>query len=115
MSALTFNITSNSYCFIPEAHVCFLSCNILTLYLSTMGNLTGPSLDLFKFGKLSKYGMKGNPLKNNMDIRKKRIMTAIIPYNIEQVRRERITYVYQEQKSVGSFRLAPVIPEHGIK
>lgn len=47
----------------PEPHVCFSSCNILTLYLSTMGNLTGPSLDLFKFGKLSKYGMKGNPLK----------------------------------------------------
>lgn len=36
---------------------------MLTLYLSTMGNLTGPSLDLLKFGKLSKCGMKGKPLK----------------------------------------------------
>lgn len=36
---------------------------IFTLYLSTMGNLTGPSLDLFKFGKLSKCGMKGKPLE----------------------------------------------------
>lgn len=36
---------------------------IVTLYLSTIGNLTGPSLDLLKFGKLSKCGIKGKPLK----------------------------------------------------
>lgn len=35
----------------------------LTLYLSTIGNLTGPSLDLLKFGKLSKCGIKGRPLQ----------------------------------------------------
>lgn len=34
-----------------------------TLYLSTMGNRTGPSLDLLKFGKLSRCGMKGKPLQ----------------------------------------------------
>ena len=38
-------------------------CIILTLYLSTMGNLTGPSLDLLKFGKLSRCEMNGNPLQ----------------------------------------------------
>lgn len=36
---------------------------LLTLYLSTIGSLTGPSTDLFKFGKLSRYGINGNPLK----------------------------------------------------
>ena len=88
--------------------------DILTLYLSTMGNLTGPSLDLFKFGKLSKYGMKGNPLKTKIQTSEKK-RTVIIPYYNELLRRDRRTYVYQEQNSVGSFRLAPVIPEHGIK
>lgn len=36
---------------------------MLTLYLSTMGSLTGPSLDLLKFGKLSRWGMNGKPLR----------------------------------------------------
>lgn len=33
-----------------------------TLYLSTIGNRMGPSLDLLKFGRLSRCGMNGNPL-----------------------------------------------------
>ena len=41
---------------------CETHCTLLTLYLSTIGNLTGPSLALFKFGKLSRCGMNGNPL-----------------------------------------------------
>lgn len=40
----------------------YLFYTLHTLYLSTMGNLTGPSLDLLKFGKLSRCGMNGNPL-----------------------------------------------------
>lgn len=89
--------------------------NILTLYLSTMGNLTGPSLDLFKFGKLSKYGMKGSPLKiKTLTLVKNKDTDHSIMWKAGWNREGR-TYVYQEQKSVGSFRLAPVIPEHGIK
>lgn len=40
----------------------------LTLYLSTIGNLTGPSLDLLKFGKLSRCGMNGNPLQTHKEM-----------------------------------------------
>lgn len=43
---------------------------LLTLYLSTMGSLTGPSLDLVKFGKLSRWAINGKPLvkgKNKYD------------------------------------------------
>lgn len=36
----------------------------LTLYLSTIGSLTGPSLDLVKFGKLSRWAINGKPLTN---------------------------------------------------
>lgn len=32
----------------------------ISLYLSTIGSLIGPSMDLLKFGILSKYGMNGN-------------------------------------------------------
>ena len=41
----------------------------LTLYLSTMGNLTGPSVILLKLGRLSRCGMNGKPLamKNDWD------------------------------------------------
>lgn len=41
----------------------YLKRKMLTLYLSTMGNLMGPSLDRLKFGKLSRCGINGNPLK----------------------------------------------------
>lgn len=50
----------------PFIFVCFLKLKKkkknVTLYLSTIGNLTGPLLDLLKFGKLSRCGMNGNPL-----------------------------------------------------
>lgn len=36
--------------------------HLLTLYLSTIGSLTGPSLDLVKFGKLSRWAINGKPL-----------------------------------------------------
>lgn len=89
-----------------------------------MGNLTGPSLDLFKFGKLSRCGMKGKPLKRQRwtALIKERWKRTIIPVHkvngsLELRRREEgfSTYVYQEHESVGSFRLAPVSPEHGMK
>lgn len=35
---------------------------MVTLYLSTIGSLTGPSLDLVKFGRLSKWAINGKPL-----------------------------------------------------
>lgn len=38
------------------------SFQLLTLYLSTIGSLTGPSLDLVKFGKLSRWAINGKPL-----------------------------------------------------
>lgn len=38
------------------------SFQLLTLYLSTIGSLTGPSLDLVKFGKLSRWAINGIPL-----------------------------------------------------
>lgn len=38
----------------------------VTLYLSTMGNRIGPSLDLLKFGKLSRCGMNGKPLQKQI-------------------------------------------------
>lgn len=41
------------------------SLQLLTLYLSTIGSLTGPSLDLVKFGKLSRWAINGKPLVNN--------------------------------------------------
>lgn len=39
--------------------------HLLTLYLSTIGSLTGPSLDLVKFGKLSRWAINGKPLVRN--------------------------------------------------
>lgn len=87
-----------------------------------MGNLTGPSLDLFKFGKLSRCGMKGKPLKRQKwtALIKDRWKRTIIPVHevngsLELRRRGFSTYVYQEHELVGSFRLAPVSPEHGMK
>lgn len=87
-----------------------------------MGNLTGPSLDLFKFGKLSRCGMKGKPLKRQkwtalMKDRQKRMIIPVHEVNgsLELRRRGFRTYVYQEHELVGSFRLAPVSPEHGMK
>ena len=35
---------------------------LLTLYLSTIGSLTAPSVDLVKFGKLSRWEINGKPL-----------------------------------------------------
>lgn len=44
------------------------SLQLLTLYLSTIGSLMGPSLDLVKFGKLSRWEINGTPLiKNKRD------------------------------------------------
>lgn len=53
---------------LPMVSVFFLqemrikSFQLLTLYLSTIGSLTGPSLDLVKFGKLSRWAINGKPL-----------------------------------------------------
>lgn len=56
---------------------------ILTLYLSTMGNLTGPSLDLYKIGKLSRCGMNGNPLKSKYKIIDMRLVNLLNMANIK--------------------------------
>ena len=44
---------------------------LLTLYLSTMGSLTGPSLDLLKFGKLSRWAINGKPLIKKRELKQK--------------------------------------------
>jgi hypothetical protein len=45
----------------PLKYSNFVICG--TLYLSTIGSLIGPSTDLLKFGKLSRYGINGKPLR----------------------------------------------------
>lgn len=68
---------------------------ILTLYLSTMGNLTGPSLDLFKFGKLSKCGMKGKPLESQ--IKKKQVSQKEMNNDSNQKEERKKKYVHSKK------------------